>query len=117
MRLKDKIVSITGAGSGIGKSTAALFASKGATVVIADVQEDSGKAAVAEIEASGGNALFIPCDVTDAGSTTAMADQAVNAFGRIDVRRVLSLICPLASPKSESQSELLTVLLRVQFYL
>jgi NAD(P)-dependent dehydrogenase (short-subunit alcohol dehydrogenase family) len=82
MRLKDKIVIITGAGSGIGKSTAALFASEGATVVVADVQEDSGKAAVTEIEASGGNALFIPCDVTDASSTTAMAD---HAFGRIDV--------------------------------
>ncbi|WP_340395381.1 glucose 1-dehydrogenase [Paenibacillus sp. FSL E2-0177] len=85
MRLKDKIVVITGAGSGIGKSTAVLFASEGATVVIADVQVDSGKAAVAEIEAAGGKALFIPCDVTDAASTRVMADQVVNAFGRIDV--------------------------------
>ncbi|OMD69495.1 short-chain dehydrogenase [Paenibacillus odorifer] len=85
MRLKDKIVIITGAGSGIGKSTAVLFASEGATVVIADVQVDSGKAAVAEIEAAGGKALFIPCDVTDAASTRVMADQVVNAFGRIDV--------------------------------
>lgn len=85
MRLKDKIVIITGAGSGIGKSTAALFASEGATVIIADVQEESGIAAVAEIEASGGKAMFIPCDVTDASSTTVMADQVVNTFGRIDV--------------------------------
>ncbi|MFD5018199.1 SDR family NAD(P)-dependent oxidoreductase [Paenibacillus sp. NPDC058367] len=85
MRLKDKIIIITGAGSGIGKSTAALFASEGATVIIADVQEDSGKAAVTEIEATGGNAMFIPCDVTDASSTTAMADQVVNTFERIDV--------------------------------
>ncbi|WP_375102519.1 SDR family NAD(P)-dependent oxidoreductase [Paenibacillus sp. RS8] len=85
MRLKDKIVIITGAGSGIGKSTAVLFASEGATVVIADVQEDSGKAAVAEIKASGGNALFIPCDVTDASSTTGMADRVFQAFGQIDV--------------------------------
>ncbi|WP_339246802.1 glucose 1-dehydrogenase [Paenibacillus sp. FSL F4-0243] len=85
MRLKDKIVIITGAGSGIGKSTAALFASEGATVIIADVQEDSGKAAVTEIEATVGNAMFIPCDVTDASSTTAMADQVFNTFGRIDV--------------------------------
>lgn len=85
MRLKDKIIIITGAGSGIGKSTAALFASEGATVIIADVQEDSGKAAVTEIEATGGNAMFIPCDVTDASSTTVMADQVVNTFGRIDV--------------------------------
>lgn len=85
MRLKDKIIIITGAGSGIGKSTAALFASEGATVIIADVQENSGKAAVTEIEATGGNAMFIPCDVTDASSTTVMADQVVNTFGRIDV--------------------------------
>lgn len=85
MRLKDKIVIITGAGSGIGKSTAELFASEGATVVIADVQEDSGKAAVAEIKASGGNALFILCDVTDASSTIGMADQVFRAFGQIDV--------------------------------
>lgn len=85
MRLKDKIIIITGAGSGIGKSTAALFASEGATVIIADVQEDSGKAAVTEIEATGGNAMFISCDVTDASSTTVMADQVVNTFGRIDV--------------------------------
>lgn len=85
MRLKDKIIIITGAGSGIGKSTAALFASEGATVIIADVQEDSGKAAATEIEATGGNAMFIPCDVTDASSTTVMADQVFNTFGRIDV--------------------------------
>ncbi|MGE7611460.1 SDR family NAD(P)-dependent oxidoreductase [Paenibacillus sp. NPDC101420] len=85
MRLKDKIIIITGAGSGIGKSTAALFASEGATVIIADVQEDSGKAAVTEIEATGGNAMFIPCDVTDASSTTVMADQVFNTFGCIDV--------------------------------
>ncbi|AIQ23126.1 SDR family NAD(P)-dependent oxidoreductase [Paenibacillus sp. FSL H7-0737] len=85
MRLKDKIIIITGAGSGIGKSTAALFASEGATVIITDVQEDSGKAAVTEIEATGGNAMFIPCDVTDASSTTVMADQVFNTFGRIDV--------------------------------
>lgn len=85
MRLKDKIIIITGAGSGIGKSTAALFASEGATVIIADVQEDSGKAAVTEIEATGGNAMFIPCDVTDASSITVMADQVFNTFGRIDV--------------------------------
>ncbi|MEK4347639.1 SDR family NAD(P)-dependent oxidoreductase [Paenibacillus sp. FSL P4-0184] len=85
MRLKDKIIIITGAGSGIGKSTAALFASEGATVIIADVQEDSGKAAVTEIEATGGNAMFIPCDVTDASSTTVMVDQVFNTFGRIDV--------------------------------
>lgn len=85
MRLKDKIVIITGAGSGIGKSTASLFASEGATVVIADVQEDSGKNTAVEIEASGGNVLFIPCDVTDVSSTTAMTDQVIHAFGRIDV--------------------------------
>lgn len=85
MRLKDKITLITGSGSGIGKSSALLFAKEGATVIVNDVQEDRGRETVDEIRAAGGQAAFIHADVTDPQSAKAMADEAIRLFGRIDV--------------------------------
>ena len=59
MRLKDKVILITGSGSGIGKSTALLFASEGAKLIVNDLSEPNGTETVNEIEAAGGEALFI----------------------------------------------------------
>jgi NAD(P)-dependent dehydrogenase (short-subunit alcohol dehydrogenase family) len=85
MRLKDKVTLITGAGSGIGKCTALLFAREGASVIVADVQETSGRETVDEIRAAGGTAEFIQVDVTDPQSVQAMVEEALRLFGRIDV--------------------------------
>lgn len=85
MRLKDKVILITGSGSGIGKSTALLFGQEGATVIVNDLLEDKGEETAAEIRAAGGQAVFIQADVTSPESVKSMVDQAIAKFGRIDV--------------------------------
>lgn len=85
MRLQNKTILITGAGSGIGKATALLFASEGAVVAVNDLNAAHGEETVREIVAAGGQAMFIQADVTDPGSAKSMADQMIAAYGRIDV--------------------------------
>lgn len=85
MRLTDKVILITGAGSGIGLATAKLFAQEGATVIVNDINEANGRAAVEEIHANGGNASYVYADVTDAASVAAMVDTIISEHARIDV--------------------------------
>lgn len=85
MRLKDKVAVITGAGSGMGRATAEAFAREGATVVVADIQQDAAMAVVRDLEAAGGRGLAVRVDVTLRADTLAMRDRAIEAFGRIDV--------------------------------
>ena len=85
MRLRDKVILITGAGSGIGKSTALLFAKEGAIVIVNDLDSISGNETVSEILNSDGEAVFIQADVTDVTSVQSMVDEAINRFERIDV--------------------------------
>lgn len=85
MQLQDKVVLITGGNSGIGKEMALLFAREGASVVIAARNLDKGRQTAAEIEAEGGTALFIECDVRDANDCQRAVDTAVDRFGRLDV--------------------------------
>ncbi|MEC0266771.1 glucose 1-dehydrogenase [Paenibacillus anseongense] len=85
MRLQDKIALITGAGSGIGKSTALLFAQEGATVIVNDLDEIKGKETVSEIKDKGGEALFLHADVTNPEHVKTMVETAIAEFGRIDV--------------------------------
>ncbi|MDF2962978.1 MAG: short-chain dehydrogenase/reductase [Paenibacillus sp.] len=85
MRLQDKVTLITGSGSGIGQSSAVLFAKEGATVIVNDLLEEKGQETVELIKQAGGNAVFIQADVTDPGSVKAMVDQVIAAYGRIDV--------------------------------
>jgi NAD(P)-dependent dehydrogenase (short-subunit alcohol dehydrogenase family) len=85
MRLKGKVALITGGGSGIGKSTALLFAQEGAAVAVNDVSAQSGEETAREIRQAGGEAVFLQADVTDDGQVAAMVEQALKAFGAIDV--------------------------------
>ena len=85
MRLQGKVALITGAGSGIGKSTALLFAQEGAQVIVNDRQEEAGKETVQEIAESGGEALFLQADVTDASQVERMVQQTLERCGKIDV--------------------------------
>jgi len=85
MRLKDKIILITGSGSGIGKSTALLFGSEGATVIVNDLSEEKGEETAAEIRAAGGAAIYRKADVTDPDSVKVMIDDVIQLYGRIDV--------------------------------
>ncbi|MCE5170530.1 glucose 1-dehydrogenase [Paenibacillus profundus] len=85
MRLEAKVCIITGAGSGIGRSTALRFAKEGATIVVADIQSEGGQETVRMIEELGGKSMFIQVDVTSPEEAKAMADAVVKQYGRIDV--------------------------------
>ncbi len=84
MRFENKVAIVTGAAQGIGEAYAKALAAEGASVVVADLNEDSGKQVVAAIEEAGGTAMFVRTDVSDAASATAMADATMAAYGRID---------------------------------
>jgi NAD(P)-dependent dehydrogenase (short-subunit alcohol dehydrogenase family) len=84
MRLRDKVCLITGAGSGIGQSAAALFAAEGAAVIVNDLDDGKGQDTVSRIEAAGGTALYIRADVTKPDEVSAMTERALARFGRID---------------------------------
>jgi NAD(P)-dependent dehydrogenase (short-subunit alcohol dehydrogenase family) len=85
MRLKEKVALITGAGSGIGREAALLFAREGASVVVADVADAAGEGTVAAIEAAGGRATFVHADVSRTSDARAMIEAAEKTFGRLDI--------------------------------
>lgn len=79
--MTGRVITITGGGGGIGSATARLCAARGASVVIADMDEELGAKIVAEIKDTGGNAAFIRTDVTSESDVQAMVDFAVSTFG------------------------------------
>jgi len=85
MRLKDRISIVTGAGAGIGKATALLFAREGSTVVVADIDDKAGEQTVREIEEAAGRARFVQADISQEAHAKRIADEAMDAFGRIDI--------------------------------
>ncbi|HSS34967.1 MAG TPA: SDR family NAD(P)-dependent oxidoreductase, partial [Patescibacteria group bacterium] len=85
MRLQDKVVIITGAGGGMGRTAALMFAGQGARVVVAEFGEAAGVETVRQVEATGGRATFVKVDVSDETEARAMVDHAVATYGRLDV--------------------------------
>jgi NAD(P)-dependent dehydrogenase (short-subunit alcohol dehydrogenase family) len=81
---ENKVALVTGAASGIGLATAKAFAESGASVVLADWNEQAARSAAEELTAQGHKALAIRCDVSDDAQVEAMVEQAVATFGRID---------------------------------
>ena len=81
---EGKVALVTGASSGIGRATAEAFARDGARVVAADVLDDAGRETVERIEASGGTATFVRCDVSSAADVENMVRHARSAYGRLD---------------------------------
>ena len=79
-----KVALITGAGGGIGLATAAAFAKAGASVVLADRNEETVAKATGDLRSAGYNAMGVTCDVTDAAQVGAMIECAVTTYGRLD---------------------------------
>jgi NAD(P)-dependent dehydrogenase (short-subunit alcohol dehydrogenase family) len=84
-RFLGKTILVTGAGSGIGRAAALLFAEEGARLVLLDWVRSEVETTAAEIAAAGGDVVAVSGDVSRAADCRAMVDQAVAAYGRLDV--------------------------------
>lgn len=85
MRLTNKVAIITGAGSGIGKVTALLFAKEGATVIVNDIDSVRGEETVFAIQENGGKAQFFLADITNADSVQTMVNEVISEHSIIDI--------------------------------
>lgn len=83
--LENKAAIITGAGSGIGRETALLFAKEGAKVTVSDINEDAGNKVVAEIKSLGGEAIFVKANTASAEDNKNVVDKTVAAFGGLHI--------------------------------
>jgi len=84
-RVQDKVCLVTGGASGIGRETVLLMAEEGARIVLTDLNEEAGQSVVGEIEAIGGEAIFVKHDVSSEEDWIRVVKTAVERFGRVDV--------------------------------
>jgi len=84
-KLQGKVAIVTGAGQGVGRGIVRAMAREGARCVVADFNDESGRAVVAELEAMGHESIFVHCDVTRRESIDATVTRTLEAFDRIDV--------------------------------
>lgn len=82
--LKDKVVIVTGGGSGMGRAACMALAAEGARVVLGNRNREQGEAVVAAIAAAGGQAVFQPTDVSKASDCAALVQRAIDVYGRLD---------------------------------
>ena len=85
MRLEKKVAIITGAGSGIGRASAIMFAKEGAKVAVADINDKGGEETVASIKSNGGEAIFIHTDVSKAAEAENLIKTTMVKLGKIDI--------------------------------
>jgi NAD(P)-dependent dehydrogenase (short-subunit alcohol dehydrogenase family) len=85
MLLEGKVALITGGASGLGLETARLFAAEGAHILITDVSDEAGEAAMEDLRATGAEAQYVHADVTRSGEVDAAVEVAERTFGRLDI--------------------------------
>ncbi len=113
---EKQVALVTGAGSGLGLSTAKAFAAAGASVVLADANEKAVHLAVDELSAQGHRALAVHCDVADDAQVEAMVERTVAAFGRLDAAYnnagVQNIVAEAADASREDFDRVMSVNLR-----
>lgn len=85
MQFQDKVVAVSGAAQGIGRATAMAFAAEGAAVAVVDLQEEKAKDVVAAIEAAGGTAIAVRCDVASRAEIERAVAEVKAAYGPIEI--------------------------------
>jgi NAD(P)-dependent dehydrogenase (short-subunit alcohol dehydrogenase family) len=115
-RLEGKVAVITGGASGIGAASAERFVVEGARVVVADVQEEQGRAVA---DGLGDAGRFVVCDVTDEDAVAGAVDEAVGTWGRLDCMfnnaGIVGAVGPIAGTPAEDWDTSVAVLLRSVF--
>jgi NAD(P)-dependent dehydrogenase (short-subunit alcohol dehydrogenase family) len=108
-----KVALITGGNAGIGRAPAIEFAKQGAKVVVSGRREKEGNAVVAEIQALGGEAIFVKTDVSKASDVKAMIERTVATFGRLDFAfnnaGVEQLLTPLPEQTEETYDQIMDI--------
>ncbi len=84
-RLEGKVAIVTGSAEGIGETTSKLFAREGANVVIADINRTRGEEVAGEIKTEGGEAIYIPLDVTSEKNWQSLIEKTVNTFSKLNI--------------------------------
>jgi NAD(P)-dependent dehydrogenase (short-subunit alcohol dehydrogenase family) len=90
---RDRVALVTVAGAGMGFDTARAFAASGATVVLADVDQDALNRATDELTSAGHRALAVTCDVADEAQAATLVERTVAKFGRLDMA-FNNAVCP-----------------------
>ena len=85
MTVKDKVVVLTGASSGIGRSAAVLFAKEGAKLVLSDIQDEEGSKTLQLVKEEGAEVTYIHCDVAKTDDVKKMINFTIDKYGRIDI--------------------------------
>lgn len=82
---KGKVALVTGAGSGIGEETALKFSANGARVMLSDIDASAGNELLVRIQEQGGEAAFLPCDVSSSAQVETLIDETLRRYGRLDI--------------------------------
>jgi NAD(P)-dependent dehydrogenase (short-subunit alcohol dehydrogenase family) len=103
--MTNKVALVTGAGSGIGRASALVFAREGAKVVVADIVAKGGEETVQLIKRAGGDAIFVQTDVTKSEQVQEMVNRAVEMYGRLDCAHNNAGIEGVVAPAAEYPEE------------